>query len=64
MVLLHFRARLTFYVVPKHALRELEGPRRLLPRDKGEHLEHAWVQTNRLAPISPKDKPLGSHMVG
>ena len=29
---------------------------------KGEHLQWAW--TSLLAPISPKIKPLDSHMVG
>lgn len=46
------------YVIPKHALQEIEGleaPQRLLPSFKGEHLEQA--QGNQLAPISPRASP-------
>ena len=38
MMLLHLPVRLTPYVVPKQASQELEGPQRLLPPFKGEHL--------------------------
>jgi len=38
------------------------GLPRLLPPSKGEYLGRAW--TSWPAPISPKGKPLGSHMVG
>ena len=61
MVLLHFYC-LSLYVIPKWALQELERAQRLLPHVKGEHLERPW--TSQPAPISPKDKPLSSHMVG
>ena len=36
--------------------------RLLLPPFGGEHLDWKW--TSRLAPLSPKAKPRGSHMVG
>ena len=63
MVLLHhLRMGLTLYIIRKQASQELEAPRRLLPPSKGEHLEQA--QTSQLALISPKDKPIGSQMVG
>ena len=60
-MLIHFYC-LSVYVLLKWALQELEGAQRLLPPFKGEHLERAW--TNQPAPISPKDKPLSSHVVG
>ena len=41
MVLLHFRDGVGLYVIPKQALREIEGPQRLLPSFEGEHLEQA-----------------------
>jgi hypothetical protein len=41
------------------ASQELEGPQRLLPPLKGEHLN--WAQTIRSAPISPTAGPLNSH---
>ena len=47
---------------PETSVTRIRGPPRLLPPFKGEHLE--WVQTSWLAPISPNDKPLGSHMIG
>ena len=62
VLLLHFRVHLiSLYVKPKWALLELE-PKRLMPPSKGEHLEQ--VQTSRTTPISPKAKPIYSHMVG
>ena len=45
----------------KTYITELEGPQPLMPAFEGEHLEYA--RTTRLAPISPMDKFLGSHMV-
>ena len=57
MVLLHFRVCRRVHVIPKQA----EGSWRLLPTSKGENLEQA--QTSWLAPLFPKGKPLGSHMV-
>ena len=62
MVLLCFRVGLSLYVILKMATWELEGPQRLLPPFKGEHLE--WVRTSWLAPIFPIGKPLGSQMIG
>lgn len=53
---------LNLYVISKRTSWELEGTQRLLPRFKSEHLEHA--RTSQPTPISPKGKPLGSHMVG
>lgn len=52
MMLLDFRGGPNLYVIPKGALRELEGPRRILPPFECEHLERART------PISPKAKPL------
>ena len=43
-MLIHLRVRLTPYVVPKQASQELEGPRRLLPPFKGEHLNSYRTQ--------------------
>ena len=62
MVLRHFQVGLNWYVILKWALRELEGSQRLLPPFEGEHLERA--RTSWPTPISPKGKPLGSHMIG
>lgn len=62
MVLLHFLVGISLDVIPKWALRELQGPQRLLPLFEGhKHLEWAW--TSRLTPIYPKGKPQGSHIV-
>ena len=52
MMLLHFRVALSLYVTPKQALRELEGPQRLLSPFKGEHLVQA--RTSQLPLILPK----------
>ena len=46
---------------PKMGITRIRGLRRPLPLE-GEDLEQAW--TSSLAPIYPKGKPLGSHMVG
>ena len=62
MVLLHFRAGLSLCVIPKRALQEYEGPWRLPPPFEDEHLEQA--RTSQATHISPKNKPLGSQMVG
>ena len=40
----------------------INAPQRLLPQFKNEYLERA--QTSWLTIISPKGKPLGSHMIG
>ena len=53
MLLFHFLSWYSLYVVSKHALQELEG--------KGEHLE--GTRTSWSTSISPRGKPLGSHMV-
>ena len=61
MMLFNFRVDMDLYVFSKRALWELEGQRLLSPFN-GEHLERmhiCWA-----SPISPKDKLLGSHMVG
>jgi hypothetical protein len=55
MLLLRFRVGSSLYVIPKRVLQELEGPQRLLPPLESEHIE--WVQTSKLAPISPRASP-------
>jgi hypothetical protein len=71
MVLLHLWVGLTHCVILKRASWEIEG---LLPPFRGEHLEWAitasfrgehllWARTSRAAPIFPKGKPLGFHMI-
>ena len=63
VALLQVRVGRTLYVIPTRASQESQGPRKdycLL--SKVNHLE--WAQTSWPAPIHPKGKPLGSHMVG
>ena len=43
-------------------MRFRRASRRLLPPCKGEHLEHE--RTSWHGPISPKGKPLDTHMLG
>ena len=63
MCLLHFWAGLSLYVILKWQCMKITGLQRLLlPPFGGEHLDWKW--TSRLAPLSPKAKPRGSHMVG
>ena len=62
MVLVHVLSWTKLYIILKLELQEIEGPRILLPLFEGKHLEHMWISLR--APISPKDKPLTSHMVG
>ena len=61
MLLLHFQDGLNLYVIPKRALQSWRSWQ-LLSSFEGEHLERVWG--SRLAPISPKVKLLGFHMVG
>ena len=60
MVLLHLRIGL--YVIPKRTSQDLEGPWRLVPPTKGEHLEQtqtSWPTLNLHEGEAP-----GPHMVG
>ena len=62
MVLFHLQVDLSLEVISKWASRELKIPWRLQPYFKCECFEWAW--TIELAPLSPKGKFVGSHMVG
>ena len=46
---------------PKTCTVNIRGSQSILPPFQGEHLEHA--QTSWPSSISPKDKPLSSHMI-
>ena len=56
-LLLHFRVGPSLYVILKRAFHKLEDIRQLLLSPYEGHLEQ--IQTNRLAPMSPKGEPLG-----
>ena len=60
MVLVHLWVGLSLRI-PQHASWELEGPSRLLPPFKGEHLERCGQADLHL--FAPKGKPLRSHVI-
>lgn len=62
MVLLHSWVGPSLYVIPKWVLRELEGSQQLLPLLEVNTLN--WCKQSQLAPIYPKGRPLGAHMIG
>ena len=61
IVLLHFWVGLSLFVISETGLMRIRGPPKMTTPFEGEHLERA--RTSQLAPIFPKGKPLGFHMV-